>query len=324
LLTAEFDPTKVPKGTGNKGGKFHVRYMTPFTVQCLNCGEFMGAGRKFNATIETCNDRDYLGEKIYRIIYKCTWCSQTFTLLTNPKAADYTVESGVKRMSNHMDAKQAEERASARAADQAEAEGGVSVDAMRALEARTEEAREQLQAMDALEELQAVRAAQAAVAPDDVIAAVVRAANAGSVRQAAAQEAADSAEAAAAFASKRRAAEGADGGVRRITVFTDDSTPVPPEALGHGAAALAQGSSAASTAAALVSEGAASSNSATAAAGQLDFSKFKFSVRPKGSAGAMKRPRAGTAATAPPPSSSSDEAPPNGGGLVAYSSSDSD
>ena len=302
----------MPKGTGNKGGKFHVRYMTPFTVQCLNCGEFMGAGRKFNATIETCKDRDYLGEKIYRIYYKCTWCSQTFTLLTNPKAADYTVERGVKRMSNHMDAKQAEERAAARAADEVEAEGGVSVDAMRALEARSEDAREQLQAMDALEELQAVRAAQAAMRPDDVIASVTRVSGAAAQRSAAEQEAEDEEAALAAFAGKMRAAEDNDGNIRRIAMFTDDSSQAGTTAPAPAPAAPSATASAVST---LASAGA--SSAASSGAGSLNFSKFKFNVRPKG---AQKRPREEAVAAVAPPSSSEDEASAAGGGLVAYSS----
>ena len=47
--------------------------------------------------METLENEDYLGFKIYRFYFKCQTCGSEFTLKTDPKNTDYTVESGAKR-----------------------------------------------------------------------------------------------------------------------------------------------------------------------------------------------------------------------------------
>lgn len=318
-LGADFDFSKVPKGTGKKDGTFHVRYMLPYKVQCLNCGEIMGAGKKFNSRIETVTDRDYLGVRIFRIYFKCAWCSREFTLVTNPDTADYDVEKGVKRMYNYSAELAAEERRAARAAEEAEEEGGTSVDAMRALDARTEEVRGQVETMDALEELQAVKATHAALRPDEIIANIIAAAAAQDASVAEDDDAA--AEEEFRQAQKRRAVQGQQGSVQRLVVFSDATSEV----------AAATPASAASAATAAPKPEPQKAPNATGAP-ILAARKPRFVVRRKGAqaqpavcAGGAKRSRAETPAPPPEPAAKPVPSPaPALGGLVAYSSSDSD
>ncbi|GAW25407.1 putative cell cycle control protein cwf16 [Rosellinia necatrix] len=69
----DFDPSAIervrkPKATGPKVQT--VRLMAPFSMKCLQCGEYIYRGRKFNARKETPPDEKYLGIQIFRFYIK--------------------------------------------------------------------------------------------------------------------------------------------------------------------------------------------------------------------------------------------------------------
>jgi RNase P subunit RPR2 len=97
-IPPDFDPALVPRGTklSAKDGTVDVRMMLPFTLQCDNCHTFLYRGRKFNSKKELMGGTDgkYLGITRWRFYIKCTHCSRPVTFLTDPRNADYELESG--------------------------------------------------------------------------------------------------------------------------------------------------------------------------------------------------------------------------------------
>lgn len=73
--------------------------MAPFSLKCLSCNEYISKSRKFNARKETTKET-YLGLKIYRFTIRCPRCALPIKYRTDPKTADYIVESGAVR--NHI------------------------------------------------------------------------------------------------------------------------------------------------------------------------------------------------------------------------------
>jgi hypothetical protein len=70
--------------------------MAPFSMKCVQCGEYIYKGRKFNARKET-TDEKYLSIAIFRFYIRCTRCSGEITFKTDPKNMDYVCERGAKR-----------------------------------------------------------------------------------------------------------------------------------------------------------------------------------------------------------------------------------
>ena len=97
-VPADFDPALVPRGSklSKKDGTVPVRMMLPFSIQCDTCNTFLYRGRKFNSKKEAVQGPEgrYLGIQRWRFYIKCTHCSRTVTFLTDPKNADYEMESG--------------------------------------------------------------------------------------------------------------------------------------------------------------------------------------------------------------------------------------
>ncbi|TGZ84369.1 DUF572-domain-containing protein [Ascodesmis nigricans] len=73
-----------------------VRLMAPFSMKCLNCGEFIYKGRKFNARKEHTQEK-YYSISIFRFYIRCTRCSSEITFKTDPKNMDYDCEKGAVR-----------------------------------------------------------------------------------------------------------------------------------------------------------------------------------------------------------------------------------
>lgn len=95
-IPPDFDPKLIPRGKRPKGELVPVRMMLPFTIQCETCSSFLYRGRKFNSKKEPVRGSGgkYLGIQKYRFIVKCTACSRPLTFITDPKNAEYEMESG--------------------------------------------------------------------------------------------------------------------------------------------------------------------------------------------------------------------------------------
>ncbi|KAH3675452.1 hypothetical protein WICMUC_002741 [Wickerhamomyces mucosus] len=96
----DFDPSKVSKKNKKVKKGFAsmptIRLMTPFSMICLSCNEWISKSRKFNARKETTSET-YLGMKIVRLHIRCPKCATEIIFRTDPKSADFVVENGAKR-----------------------------------------------------------------------------------------------------------------------------------------------------------------------------------------------------------------------------------
>jgi hypothetical protein len=154
-IPADFDPSKVPRGKklSQKDGTVPVRMMLPFSVQCSTCMTFLYRGRKFNSKKEPMGGSEgkYLGITRFRFYIKCTHCSRPVTFLTDPKNADYEMESGGTR--NYEVYKDEDKKEESAAAEQEQAE---KEDPMKALENRVLDSQKEMADMDNLEEIKAM------------------------------------------------------------------------------------------------------------------------------------------------------------------------
>ncbi|KAI0119992.1 DUF572-domain-containing protein [Nemania sp. FL0031] len=150
----DFDPSSIqrvrqPKATGPKVQT--VRLMAPFSMKCLQCGEYIYRGRKFNARKETPLDEKYLGTiQIFRFYIKCTRCSAEICFRTDPKHNDYACERGAKR--NTEPWRVGREETDEERLDRLEKEEEER-DAMVELEAKTVDAKREMAVADALDEI---------------------------------------------------------------------------------------------------------------------------------------------------------------------------
>jgi hypothetical protein len=154
-IPADFDPQLVPRGKKPVDGLIPVRMMLPFSIQCSTCSTFLYRGRKFNSKKEAVKgiDGKYLGIQRYRFYIKCGGCSRPLTFLTDPKNADYEMESGGTRNYEvwHDERKTNEQF-------EKEAEEDEKMDSMKALENRVLESQREMAELDALEEIRAMNA----------------------------------------------------------------------------------------------------------------------------------------------------------------------
>ncbi|KAI0408113.1 DUF572-domain-containing protein [Xylaria palmicola] len=149
----DFDPSAIqrvrkPKATGPKVQT--VRLMAPFSMKCLQCGEYIYRGRKFNARKETPLNENYLGIQIFRFYIKCTRCSAEICFKTDPKNNDYACERGAKR--NTEPWRVGREETDEERLDRLEKEEEER-DAMVELEAKTVDAKREMAVADALDEI---------------------------------------------------------------------------------------------------------------------------------------------------------------------------
>ncbi|KAN0074088.1 CWC16 protein [Elaphomyces granulatus] len=156
----DFDPsrlTRQKKSHDDHAAKLQtVRLMSPFSMQCTSCGEYIYKGRKFNARKET-TDEKYLTISIYRFYIRCTRCSAQISFKTDPKQMDYQVESGAKRnfepwRDNKLVDETEEERLDRLEREEQEEEAAQR-DVMAALEAKTLDAKTEMAVADALDEI---------------------------------------------------------------------------------------------------------------------------------------------------------------------------
>ncbi|CEO95115.1 Splicing factor YJU2 [Plasmodiophora brassicae] len=148
----DFDWTKLPRNRKPIDRQETVRTMLPMNVQCMSCGEFMYAGKKFNAKKELAIGEDYLTIKVYRFYIKCVMCSAQITFKTDPKNGSYVCESGAKRNFEPW-REDAQEKEQAELVQEEEAD-----DVMKALETRQQESKREMEQLEALESLKALSA----------------------------------------------------------------------------------------------------------------------------------------------------------------------
>lgn len=75
-----------------------TRLATPFTIKCLSCGAYIYKNKRHNATREVAQGKDYLGVESHRFHIKCTGCSETLSIRTDPKNGIYITENGCARV----------------------------------------------------------------------------------------------------------------------------------------------------------------------------------------------------------------------------------
>ena len=151
-IPPDFDPKLVPKGSRPKDECVPVRMMLPFTIHC-NCNSFQYKGTKYNAKKEPMKGMDgkYLGIQRFRFILKCTSCLRPLTFLTDPKNADYEMESGGTRTYEvQKDKQRTEEEVSAHESVEEK------IDPMKALEKRVLASQREMADLDNLEEIKAL------------------------------------------------------------------------------------------------------------------------------------------------------------------------
>jgi hypothetical protein len=150
----DFDPGKITRTRGPKqaGPKVQtVRLMAPFSMKCTHCGEFIYKGRKFNARKET-SDEKYYNITIYRFYIRCTRCSGEITFKTDPKNMDYEAERGAKRNFEPWREAKLNEETEEERLDRLEREEA-EYDAMKELEGKVHDAKQEMAVSDALDEI---------------------------------------------------------------------------------------------------------------------------------------------------------------------------
>lgn len=156
-IPPDFDPSLVPRGKklSAKDGTVPVRMMLPFSIQCSNCHTFLYKGRKFNSKKEAMGGPDgvYLGITRWRFYIKCTHCARPVTFLTDPKNADYEMESGGTRNFEYTKDKQQQEDNA-----EQEEEEKQKLDPLAALESRVLDSQREMAEIDQLEEIRALNA----------------------------------------------------------------------------------------------------------------------------------------------------------------------
>ncbi|QLL30605.1 hypothetical protein HG536_0A04230 [Torulaspora globosa] len=71
-----------------------IRLMTPFSIRCTKCSEYIAKSRKFNGKKEVLPERYLETIKIYRLSIKCPRCNNMISFRTDPKTSDFVMECG--------------------------------------------------------------------------------------------------------------------------------------------------------------------------------------------------------------------------------------
>jgi len=180
-------------------------------MRCTSCGEYIYKGRKFNARKESLEEEKYLGQiQIHRFHIKCTRCSAEIIFKTDPKNQDYAVVKGAKRNVEpwrRPGADAAQEETDEQRLDRLEAEeaDAEEQDRMQELEAKTVDAKLEMDVADALDEIRTRNARLERADRDGLQPVVVRPEDEERARQA--REDDDAARAAFAFARRQEELE---------------------------------------------------------------------------------------------------------------------
>ena len=147
----DFDASIIPRQKRDRNRTCEVRTMLPFSMRCSTCGEYLYRGKKFTARKETVLGEEYMGIRKFRFYIKCSVCSASIVFKTDPKNSDYEMESGGSRNFEVW-------RDDAEVVDalDKEREEEDKVDAMKALENRTVDNKQEMDVLDALDEIKAI------------------------------------------------------------------------------------------------------------------------------------------------------------------------
>ena len=166
-IPPDFDPAaigRVKKAKKSGPQTQTIRLMAPYSMRCNACGEYIYKGRKFNGKKEDTTET-YYGVRIFRFHIRCTACSSAITFKTDPKNADYTAEAGATRNFEPWRKDEDEVTDEEGELEREEAEK----DAMQTLEARTMEAKREMEIEDALDAIRTRNARLNKVDADDVL-----------------------------------------------------------------------------------------------------------------------------------------------------------
>lgn len=158
----DFDPSKLSRVRKPKDKQISSHFMLPMSIRCETCGEFMGAGLKFNAKKSTASET-YLGTKIYRFSMRCKACPASFVIRTDPEHHGYICEAGAKRNFEPWKAEESMEQ------DEQAKRNAEKEDILQAVENKTAEALREMEELDALDELKATKARAALVTSDTLL-----------------------------------------------------------------------------------------------------------------------------------------------------------
>ncbi|CAM6056482.1 unnamed protein product [Sphagnum tenellum] len=160
----DFDPAKIPRRKQPKNQQIKPRMMLPMSIRCTTCGNYIYKGTKFNSRKEDCEGETYLGIHIFWFYFKCSRCSAELIMKTDPQNSDYIMESGASRNFEPW-------RATDEAMDEAVKQKNTEEmgDAMKALENRTIESKQEMDILAALDEMKSMRARHAMVGVDDMM-----------------------------------------------------------------------------------------------------------------------------------------------------------
>ncbi|XP_039117516.1 splicing factor YJU2-like isoform X2 [Dioscorea cayenensis subsp. rotundata] len=157
----DFDPAKIPRRRQPKNQQIKVRMMLPMSIRCSTCGTYIYKGTKFNSRKEDVIGETYLGIQIFRFYFKCTKCSAEITFKTDPQNSDYVVESGAAR--NFEPWRDEDEATDTAKRKREEEEMG---DAMKSLENRAMDSKQDMDILAALEEMKSMKSRHATVSID--------------------------------------------------------------------------------------------------------------------------------------------------------------
>lgn len=166
-IPPDFDPSQLKrvKNKDKTGPKLQtVRLMTPFSMRCNSCGEYIYKGKKFNARKEDTLEK-YHSVKILRFHIKCTRCSTAITFRTDPRNADYEAESGAQRNFEPWRDDAAKADNDETELDKLEEEEN----AMEVLETKTMDAKKEMEIADALDEIRTRNAMNARIGVDKLL-----------------------------------------------------------------------------------------------------------------------------------------------------------
>ena len=71
-----------------------IRLMTPFSMRCLECNEYIPKSRKFNGKKELLKEKYLDSIKIYRLTISCPSCANSIAFRKDPGNSDYVMEVG--------------------------------------------------------------------------------------------------------------------------------------------------------------------------------------------------------------------------------------